>query len=631
MKPAVCHKATKRVPALVLTLVIGAAAQISNPSSSTAPDWRKIGGSAVELSLASPATGPVDRVWFSPGGVLFAHTVSGRIYQTADFESWMEAPAGTEVAAASPAAAVRTPEAGAQILSVSADSTSIFGLGRQVSRSQDGGHTWTNLTGFRGHSVIGVAQHSVAVSPTDSSQIVVANDYGVWRSLDGGATWAGLNAKLPNLPVTKIFSTPSGVAGTRIGAGGLGELELPPGGQIWQIAYANDFASRTADRLRYSATLNADIRFVATSKTIVYAGAADGRIWVSRDGGKSFDLPHAGGGPIESIFADPSEPNVALAALAGNGPHVLRTVDFGGVWDALDSPSLPNVPAHGVTADRASGSVYVATDQGVFYGHADLETAALPNVSWQNLTAQLPKAPATDVRLDPAGTQLYIALDGYGVWAAGAPHVRRSWRIVDAADSVVRPAAPGSLLSVLGANINSATDGNRPYPVLNADDSGSQIQVPFDVTGSSVALAFDTASGRLTANLPMQSVSPAILLGVGSAPMLYDADTNLPLDLRNAAHSNGRVALLATGLGRVRPDWPAGVPAPENAPAVAATVQAFLDGAPVQVTRATLAPGHIGFYLVELQLPSITNAGLSELHLTVEGHDSNRVRVWIEP
>ena len=631
MKPAVCHKATKRVPALVLTLVIGAAAQAPGSNSPTAPDWRKIGGSAVDLSLASPATGPVDSVWFSSGGVLFAHTVSGHIYQTADFESWIEAPAGTERAAATPSTAVRAPESGAQILSVSADANTIFGLGRQVSRSQDGGRTWANLTGYRGHSVIGVAQHSVAVAPTDSSQIVVANDYGVWRSLDGGATWAGLNIKLPNLPVTKIFSTPSGVAGTRIAAAGLGELELPPGGQVWQIASGSDFAAQTAERLRYSSALNADIRAVAASKTIVYAGATDGRIWVSRDGGRTFDLPHLAGGPVESIFADPNEPNVALAALGGNGPHVLRTVDFGGVWDPLDSSSLPNVAAHGITADRVSGSIYVATDQGVFYGHADLETASLPNVAWQNLTAQLPKAPATDVRLDPAGAQLYIAFDGYGVWAAGAPHVRRSWRIVDAADSAVRPASPGSLLSVLGANVNSATDGNRPYPVLNANDSGSQIQVPFDVTGSSVALAFDTATGRLTANVPMQSVSPAILLGVGSEPMLYDADTNLPLNLRNAAHSNGRVALLATGLGRVRPDWPAGVPAPENAPAVAATVQAYLDGTPVQVTRATLAPGHIGFYLVELQLPSITNAGLSELHLSVENHDSNRVRVWIEP
>jgi uncharacterized protein (TIGR03437 family) len=227
--------------------------------------------------------------------------------------------------------------------------------------------------------------------------------------------------------------------------------------------------------------------------------------------------------------------------------------------------------------------------------------------------------------------QLYIALEGYGVWAASAPHIHRSWRIVDAADSAVRPAAPGSLLSVLGANVSSAGDGYLKYPVLMANENGSQIQVPFDAAGSNLALAFDTANGRLTANLPIQPVSPAILLGAGAVPMLYDADTDLPIDLRNAAHSNGRIAVLATGLGRVHPDWPAGVPAPDNAPAVAAPVQAYLDGAPLQVTRATLAPGHIGFYLVELQLPSLTNAGMSELHLNVDGHESNKVQILVEP
>ena len=80
---------------------------------------------------------------------------------------------------------------------------------------------------------------------------------------------------------------------------------------------------------------------------------------------------------MESIFADPLEPNVAVAAIGGNGAHVLRTVDFGRVeWERSIHPGLPNTPAHGITADRASGSIYVATDKGVFYGHANLEAAA---------------------------------------------------------------------------------------------------------------------------------------------------------------------------------------------------------------------------------------------------------------
>jgi uncharacterized protein (TIGR03437 family) len=69
----------------------------------------------------------------------------------------------------------------------------------------------------------------------------------------------------------------------------------------------------------------------------------------------------------------------------------------------------------------------------------------------------------------------------------------------------------------------------------------------------------------------------------------------------------------------------------EDPPAVAAAVKVFLDGAPLQVTRATLAPGYVGFYLVEAQLPALTNAGTSELHLSVAGEDSNSVQIVIEP
>jgi uncharacterized protein (TIGR03437 family) len=115
-------------------------------------------------------------------------------------------------------------------------------------------------------------------------------------------------------------------------------------------------------------------------------------------------------------------------------------------------------------------------------------------------------------------------------------------------------------------------------------------------------------------------------------PMLYDADTGLPLDARNTAHSNGRIQILATGLGRVRPDWPTNLPAPhQNPPAVAASVKIYLDGSPLQVTRATLAPDFIGFYLIEAQLPPIANLGTSELYISADGQESNRVQIVVEP
>jgi uncharacterized protein (TIGR03437 family) len=103
------------------------------------------------------------------------------------------------------------------------------------------------------------------------------------------------------------------------------------------------------------------------------------------------------------------------------------------------------------------------------------------------------------------------------------------------------------------------------------------------------------------------------------------------LDAMTPARSRGHIQILATGLGRVTPDWPTGLAAPvENPPRVAAAVTALLDGQPVEVTKAVLAP-YIGYYLIEIEVPKIVNYGPAELYISVGAQSSNHVRVYIEP
>ncbi len=619
------HKGTAR-GALWLLLVVAISA-----SGQTSSDWRKVGGSAVELSLAAPATGPVETVWFSGNGsTLFAKTRSGIVFQTTDFETWV--PAQDAAPAPSPvsATAARLPESGARV--IAGNRFHIYALGNQLFRSDDGGHTWANLTAFKSESVVGPGQNSVAVAPNDENQIVLANEFGVWRSRDGGLSWSGLNQFLPNLAVRRILSTPSGTAGIRILAGAFGALELPPGAPVWQPA-PNVTDTDAALLQKYSPLVGARLSSVAQNGNTVYLGSADARIWVSADGGATFRatvMPAEVSGAVERIFVDPAQPWVALAALSGKGPHVLRTTNYGNFWDRLDG-NLPDVPAHSVTADRAAGAVYVATDRGVFWANADLENASTTPVNWTSLSGTLPPARAMDVALDPAGVQLYAALDGYGVYATAAPHRLQTLRIVSAGDFSARPAAPGSLLSVIGGRVNSVKGGDLDYPVLAASDAESQIQVPFEATGSSVALSLETSGGTVRRQLALQPVSPAIIVGRDGAPMLWDSETGLPLDIRNGAHSNGKLQIWATGLGRVNPDWPTGLAAPlENPPAVVASIKVYLDGAPVTVTRATLVPGYVGFYLIEVQLPLVLNSGTSELYISADSQPSNKVPLTVE-
>ena len=632
-----CHKGTRLSQSAVLALLAVAALPGQAPPDSASPNWRHVGNHAVDLTLAAPVTGPVDAVWFSADGArLYARTRSGSVLETTDFEHWNAAanPSAPPADAAAPAAE-SLPVSNARLVAPAAGPRRLFALSENLYRSDDDGHSWTDLTGFHGESIIGAGQRSVAVSPADRDQVVVANEFGVWRSMDGGLSWTGLNQFLPNLAVRRILATPNGAAGARILVERLGAVEWQPGNPLaWQPLDAAVQQADAVARRTYSALIGAAVTAVAAAGDTIYAGTADGHIFVSFDGMRTpprRTTPIAYGSAVESLFVDPVEPRVALAAIGGPGARVLRTTNSGNFWDTLTS-NLPDAPVHAVTAERASGAVYVATDAGVFFARVDLENANPAPPAWVSLTRALPRAPARDVKLDAAGNQLYIALDGYGLYAAAAPHRARTVRWVNAADYSTRPAAPGSLLSILGTPVNAARAGTLPFPVLASSDTESQIQVPFEAAGPSLSLALESAAGRYLIGVPVQPVSPAIFVSRDGAPMIQDADSGLMLDPRTPARSNGRIQILATGLGRVRPDWPTGLAAPlERPPVVAAAVRAYLDRVPVEVTQATLAPGYIGFYVIELQLPAIVNAGPAELYLTADGQESNRVQIFLEP
>ena len=162
---------------------------------------------------------------------------------------------------------------------------------------------------------------------------------------------------------------------------------------------------------------------------------------------------------------------------------VLRTVDGGFNWEDL-SGDLPSGSVWGVTADPGGTAVYVATDRGVFLSVAGPGSARLGD-HWIPMSENLPAVPVRDVKLNETGYQIYIAVAGYGVYAAPAPHRFLNVEVANAADFSQRPAAPGSLLTVLGGRLIRAQAGLVEAPVLHASDTQSQIQIPFEVSGPS--------------------------------------------------------------------------------------------------------------------------------------------------
>lgn len=521
-------------------------------------DWRRIGTAAIETS-GGLATGAADRVWFADSA-LYAKA-GGRIWNFDESRGWRP------IAATLPAGFQR--EAFGRK----------FAPGATAMRSDDGGREWTRLTSARSGPAIGFVR-DIAVLAGNPDVVAIAAETGVWRSLDGGNSWASLNEEFPNLPVTAILAAPGGGRGVTV-ATDAGALEWRPGSHAaWsRVPFPADVASRLADQ-----------------------------------------------GAGRSVWKDPADARLMLRSEEG---RLYWTINGGTFWDELALPAETRVRA--AVADRDSGTVYAATDRGVFSGRLDFNSAAT-SVTWRRLGGALPDAPAVDVFLAPGHHQLYAAFEGWGVYAALAPHRLAQPRVVNAADLAGSVAAPGALLSVLGARVSTARSAAGATPVLNTQPGESQVQVPFAAQGASLTLELDAEAARLRYSIPLESTAPGIFVDRDGAPMLLDGESGVLLDALRPIRANGRLQILATGLGRVRPEWTAGLEAPiDNPPQVVAAVRVLLDGMPLEVTRATLAPGYTGIYLVEAMIPAAVNAGTAEVILEAAGAPSNRVRVYIEP
>jgi uncharacterized protein (TIGR03437 family) len=628
-----------RLGLIGLALAVSAAGQ--------APDWRRVGNAAIDLDLAGLATGPVNRVWYSPAGdQIWTVTSSGKIFETNDFDQWTAAPAGTVTPALPGGRSISLPENDAQVRNPAALSPRVYAFGRFVYRSDNSGKDWENLTAFHGLSIVGDNLRDLAISPANENEVVVAGSAGIFRSLDGGRSWSSLNESLPNLPAVRIRSVPEGPQGTQLELPGAMVVEWQPGErQAWRPADNTDAADERLYRQVLSDTGGAAVTALKIGEQYVYTGMADGRIIVSADSGVDWqpDTRIGQSGAVTAFWVDPADSRIALAVFASNAPsvegnpegippRVLHTIDGGLSWDDI-SVNLPDVAVRGVTADPSGGAIYVATDQGVFLARTNLNVLSVVPASWTAL-AGLPPVAAADVKLDSSAIQLWVALEGYGMYQAMAPHRAGDPRLITSAGLIARAAAPGTRFSIEGARVISANAGGLAVPVLLATDTESQIQIPFEVRGDSLALAITGPDGaRVLPSLPLVSTAPAIQLDPSDgAPLLLDADSLALLDAMHPAHSHARIQILATGLGQVQPAWPTGLPAPADVPhTVAAPVRALLDRAPVQVTRAILAPNYVGMYLVEIEIPNIVNYGPAELYIEVDGQPSNRVRVYIEP
>jgi photosystem II stability/assembly factor-like uncharacterized protein len=154
-------------------------------------------------------------------------------------------------------------------------------------------------------------------------------------------------------------------------------------------------------------------------KGLIWVGSDDGRVHVTRDGGKSWtDLTeHLPGLPewatIKMIEPSPFEAAVAYVVVDAHmvddmHPYLYLTRDHGKTFTLL-SASLPqDIPLHVVREDpRKKGMFYVGTERGFVYSKDE-------GRSWESLQLNLPTVPVHDLIVKE--DDLVLATHGRSLW-----------------------------------------------------------------------------------------------------------------------------------------------------------------------------------------------------------------------
>jgi photosystem II stability/assembly factor-like uncharacterized protein len=137
---------------------------------------------------------------------------------------------------------------------------------------------------------------------------------------------------------------------------------------------------------------------------VIWTGANDGPVHVTRDGGNSWTEvtpPMPPEGRIQNIEPSPHDPAKAYVAayrylLGDFEPYIFKTEDYGQSWERLTDGNngIPiDYPTRVVREDpEAEGLLYAGTELGIFISFDD-------GAHWQSFQQNLPRTPVTDIRM----------------------------------------------------------------------------------------------------------------------------------------------------------------------------------------------------------------------------------------
>jgi photosystem II stability/assembly factor-like uncharacterized protein len=299
--------------------------------------------------------------------------------------------------------------------------------GSGVFKSIDGGTSWIQ-TGPVLPVPLSSALTSLAIDPIHPRILYAGGTDGVWKSVNGGATWALARHGLPaGQGVFALAVDPSaprklyaGVSPIGPSSNTKGVFKSTDGGATWAPAGATPPPSAVVA-----------LAIDPHSPRVVYAGGDDG-LWKSADGGASWRRADHGlrrFGSIQAVALDPTSPRTLFAAAGG---AVFKSVDAGASWAAANQglggfhvftlaldPSGSGAVYAGTYSDGMLSGVFKSSDGGASWSARDQGGLTTFSFTW------IAESPGGTIYVSGigsgVGTDLFASGDGGLTWATVIP------------------------------------------------------------------------------------------------------------------------------------------------------------------------------------------------------------------
>lgn len=256
------------------------------------------------------------------------------------------------------------------------------------------------------------------INPRDKENVFACYQYGnCFRSTDGGQTMTYFTTATTADRRNWFTPVQFDPANPEVLYYGGNRLNRSADGGVTWTAISPDLTGGPGQDAYPFGTITTVAAAPSDPRTI-WVGTDDGRVWVTRDLGANWTKVLEGQPWVTRIAVSERDAATAYVTLSGyrSGspqPHVLMTRSAGVRWADI-SGNLPTAPVNDVILGFA-GLLYVATDQGVFIGHA------LAPGHWARLGHGMPRVPVDDIEYDRRNHRLVAATFGRGIYETVVP------------------------------------------------------------------------------------------------------------------------------------------------------------------------------------------------------------------